>query len=53
MTDLTVEQRQAAADLDQRELVFANAWLNAGNNADASAKKTPVRKIERDNLKPV
>jgi hypothetical protein len=29
MTDLTVEQRQAAADLDQRELVFANAWLNA------------------------
>lgn len=29
MTDLTVEQRQAAAELDQRELVFANAWLNA------------------------
>lgn len=32
MTDLTVEQRQAAADLDQRELTFANLWLDSHNN---------------------
>lgn len=32
MTDLTVEQRQAAADLDTQELVFANLWLDVHNN---------------------
>jgi hypothetical protein len=32
MTDLTVEQRQAAADLDTQELVFANLWLDTHNN---------------------